>query len=74
MAGYVDAYVAEVRQELSDLRLIGSPAGQRHRLDRIYAALDAALTAVERDPLSFRPSAFAPATAALRAAGLTACR
>ncbi len=74
MAGYVDAYVAELRQELSDLRVIGFPAGERRRLAGVYAELDAALVAVERDPLSFRPSAFVPVTSELRAAGLTACR
>jgi hypothetical protein len=74
MAGYVDAYVAEVRQELNDLRPIGFPAGERRQLSDVYDDLDAALTAVEGDPLSFRASAFAKPAAELRAAGLTACR
>lgn len=74
MAGYVDAYVAELRQELANLRRIGYPAGERGRLRRAYDAVDAALTAIERDPLSFRRSTIAPAAAQLVDAGLTACR
>ncbi|MGI8803946.1 MAG: hypothetical protein ACR2KV_17585 [Solirubrobacteraceae bacterium] len=73
-AGYVDAYVAELRHELVMLRAIGYPRGGRRRLNRAYEAVDAALTAVERDPLSFRESSFAPSAAELRAAGLTDCR
>jgi hypothetical protein len=74
VAGYVDAYVAELHQELGDLRAIGYPAGERRRLNRAYRALDVALAAAERDPLSFRPASLAPAGAELRAAGLAACR
>jgi hypothetical protein len=72
--GYVDAYAAEMRQELARLRGLGYPAGQRHALERIYRAIDQALAAAQRDPLSFRPSALAPIDGRLGAYGLTACR
>jgi hypothetical protein len=74
MAGYVDAYVAELRQELANLRLIGYPPGERRRLGRAYDALGSALTAIERDPLSFRAASLVAATRQLRASGLGACR
>jgi hypothetical protein len=74
MAGYVDAYVAELRQEVVNLRLLGYPRGERRRLSSAYDAVDAALTAVERDPLSFRRATLAAAAAPLRDAGLAACR
>ena len=73
MAGYVDAYVAELRQEVVNLRVLGYPRGERRRLSSAYDAVDAALTAVERDPLSFRVATVAQAEAGLRAAGLIAC-
>jgi hypothetical protein len=73
MAGYVDAYVAELRQEVANLRRLGYPPGERRRLTHAYDAVDATLTAVERDPLSFRASILAPAAAQLRNAGLIAC-
>ncbi len=74
VAGYVDAYVAEIRQELSQLRVVGYPAGERRRLSRAYDGVGAALTAVERDPLSFRTASLSAAVVHLRDAGLTACR
>jgi hypothetical protein len=74
VAGYVDAYVAELRQELSDLRLLGHPPGAGRPLGAAYQALDAALSAAEHDPLSFRAASLRPAGARLRALGLTACR
>ncbi len=74
MAGYVDAYVAELRQEVANLRRLGYPPGERRRLTHAYDAVDATLTAVERDPLSFRQATLAAATAPMRDAGLTACR
>ena len=74
VAGYVDAYVAEVRQEVVDLRLIGYPPGERRMWERAYDDLDTALMAIERDPLSFRVATIAQAEAGLRRAGLTACR
>ncbi len=74
VAGYVDAYVAELRQELANLRLIGYPPGERRTWERAYDAVDAALTAIERDPLGFRVAAVAQAEAGLARAGLTACR
>jgi hypothetical protein len=73
VAGYVDAYVAEVRQEVVDLRLIGYSPGERRMWERAYDDLDAALTAIERDPLSFRVATIAQAEAPLARAGLTAC-
>jgi hypothetical protein len=74
MAGYVDAYVAERRQELANLRRLGYPPAERRRLGRAYENLASALSAIERDPLSFHQSTLAAAAAQLRAAGLTACR
>lgn len=73
VAGYVDAYVAELRQELAELRLLGYPPGERRRVRSAYDALDAVLTAAERDPLSFRAASLGPAAERLREAGLTAC-
>ena len=73
MAGYVDAYVAELRQECRP-RAARLPPGERRRLTHAYDAVDATLTAVERDPLSFRQATLAAATAPMRDAGLTACR
>ena len=43
-------------------------------LDHDYAGVEAALSAIERDPLSFQQSTIAQAEAALWPAGLTACR
>jgi hypothetical protein len=74
VAGYVDAYVAELRQELANLRLIGYPRGERRAWERAYDGLDAVLTAIERDPLSFRVDTVAQAEAPLGRAGLTDCR
>ncbi len=74
VAGYVDAYVAEVRQEVVKLRLIDFPPGERRAWERAYGDVDTALTAIERDPLSFRVHTIARAEAVLGQAGLTACR
>jgi hypothetical protein len=72
-AGYLDAYVAEVRQEIARLRGIGYPRGDRKRLRGIYRKLETRLTTVQRDPRAFRPAALAPMGAELRKYGLTAC-
>jgi hypothetical protein len=73
-AGYVDDYVAEMRLELTNLRAIGYPRGQRHQLEADYEDLDDELDAAERDPAEFRPQMLAADELALRRAGLTACQ
>jgi hypothetical protein len=72
--GYVDDYVAEMRLELTNLRSIGYPPGQRTRLEADYRRLDALLADASRHPLAFRPVMLRPAEGALRQAGLPACQ
>jgi len=73
-AGYVDEYVAEMRLELTNLRAIGYPPGQRASLEADYRRLDAQLTTAARQPLGFRPESLGPDELVLREAGLSACR
>jgi hypothetical protein len=73
-AGYVDDYVAEMRLELTNLRAIGYPPGERTQLDDDYRELQIRLDAAERDPQAFRPQALEPPELALRQAGLSACK
>lgn len=73
-AGYVDDYVAEMRLELTNLRSIGYPPGERTTLDDDYRGLETGLDAAERDPQAFRPQSLEPAGLALRRIGLSACR
>ena len=72
-AGWVDAYVAEVRDELRRLSALGYPAGQRLALRVAYQRLQAALLRAQRDPGGFHPSMLRELAAPYAVAGLRRC-
>lgn len=72
--GFVDAYVAEMRDELVRLRKLGYPPDGRTALEPLYGRLAIELDLAQRTPMRFRITRLSRLAAQLRGYGLTACR
>ncbi|GAC1439503.1 MAG: hypothetical protein NVSMB51_17500 [Solirubrobacteraceae bacterium] len=72
--GYVDAYVAEMRDELARLRRLGFPPGGRRSLENVYRQLGDELAVAQRRPAAFARHRLSAINTQLKAYGITACR
>jgi hypothetical protein len=71
-----DVYVPAVRKQISRIRDLGYPPGDKAELDAVYTKTEKALDQIEKDPERYRTATtnpFANENKFLKSYGLTAC-